>query len=70
VTRVTGFVARNPVAAYCALTFAISWGGVLLGLRLLVHGLAFAAALWVVIGAVAAANRRQISRQPRPRQAA
>ena len=29
-TSIKGFIAGNPVAAYFALTSAISWGGVLL----------------------------------------
>jgi ABC-type transport system involved in multi-copper enzyme maturation permease subunit len=97
------------VLTYFALTFVISWGGVLLviggpagipgtseqlarllppailamlmhasltastfilgplaisGIALLTYGLALAAALWVVVAAVAVANRVQLSQQP------
>ena len=31
-TRINAFITRNPVTAYFALTFVISWGGVLLAI--------------------------------------
>ena len=40
------------------------------GIPLLAYGLAFAAAVWIVVATVAVAKRRQLSREPLPRRAA
>jgi membrane protease YdiL (CAAX protease family) len=51
----------------CLLVFSPS---TVRGLPLVAYGFALGAAWWIVVAAVAAASRRQVSRQPLPRQAA